>query len=471
MWSASTNDCVLPWQPITVINNDRKPRSPKRPPWSVSASTKICASASRPDRKVPPRGSIERYPWGAYYEHLLHTPISLGFGDHSFSQTVHFWINDVLMVVFFFVVGLEVRRELFEGQLSELRRAALPVAAALGGMLVPAVIYLSLNLGSDSVRGWGIPMATDIAFAVGVLALLGRRVPSALRVLLLALAIIDDIGAILVIALFYSAGIAWNGLAAGAIGIAIVLMMQRVGVRNSFLYMMPGVLVWGGILHAGIHPTIAGVILGLLTPARSWFGHEGFRKETEHALSSLRDMAAAELDPRRLLPVIERVNVASREAIPPVTRIEAALHPWVAFGIMPLFALANAGVSFGGIGTGASESTSIALGIGVGLVLGKPLGVVSFSWLAVRFNLASLPRGVSWGGIFVIGCVAGIGFTMALFIAALAFTDASMLSVAKLAVLLASAVAGIATIVIGFRVLPVAQEKATTGVNVGDEPG
>lgn len=409
-------------------------------------------------------------PWAAHYEHLLHTPVSLGFGEHILARSVHFWVNDILMVVFFFVVGLEVRRELFEGQLSELRRAALPVAAALGGMLVPAAIYLSFNAGSVSSRGWGTPMATDIAFAVGVLALLGRRVPPALRVLLLALAIIDDIGAILVIALFYSTGIAWGGLALGATGIVIVLAMQRFGVRTPFLYVLPGILLWSGILYAGIHPTIAGVILGLLTPVRSWFGQEGFHKEAEHALRSLRDLGA-EVDPRRLLPVLERVNVASREAIPPVTRIEAALHPWVAFGIMPIFALANAGVSLDGIGTPVPESASIALGIGVGLVVGKPLGVVLFSWLAVRLGLASLPRGVSWGGVLVVGCVAGIGFTMALFIAALAFTDASMLSIAKLAVLLASVVAGTVAIVTGIRLLPVNQESVATGVVSRDAAG
>jgi NhaA family Na+:H+ antiporter len=227
-------------------------------------------------------------PWAPTYEHLLHTPISVGFDEHIFTRTVHFWINEILMVVFFFVVGLEVRRELFEGELSTPRRAALPVAAALGGMLVPATIYISLNIGSPAVRGWGIPMATDIAFAVGVLALLGRRVPAALRVLLLALAIIDDIGAILVIALFYSSGIAWSGLIVVGLGIVTVLAMQRIGVRNPILYVAPGVVVWSGMLHVGIHPTIAGVILGLLTPVRSWFGHEGFATETNRALDSLR---------------------------------------------------------------------------------------------------------------------------------------------------------------------------------------
>ena len=407
-------------------------------------------------------------PWASNYEHLLHTPISMGFGEHVFTQTVHFWINEILMVVFFFVVGLEVRRELFEGELSTPRRAALPVAAALGGMLVPAAIYLSLNAGSTAGRGWGVPMATDIAFAVGVLALLGRRVPAALRVLLLALAIIDDIGAILVIALFYSSGVVVSGLVIVGLGVATVFIMQRVGLRNPFFYVAPGILVWVGMLHAGIHPTITGVILGLLTPVRSWFGHKGLVAETEQALESLHTKVASGKDPRDLLSELQRINTARREAIPPVTRIEAALHPWVAFGIMPLFALANAGVTLGGMGSGSSEAIGIALGVGLGLVAGKPLGIVAFSWLAVRLGLASLPRGVSWGGVLVVGCVAGIGFTMALFIGALAFLDASMLAVTKLAVLAASAVAAVGGLVVGYRILPLGQSTDVGSTTLDD---
>lgn len=393
-------------------------------------------------------------PWASTYELLLHTPISLGFGEYAFTQTLHFWINDILMVVFFFVVGLEVRRELFEGELSTPRRAALPVAAALGGIVLPAAIYLSINAGSPASDGWGVPMATDIAFAIGVLALLGRRVPAALRVLLLALAIIDDIGAILIIALFYSSGIGAIGFVIAGLGIAIVLVMQRVGVRNPFIYVAPGILVWVGILYAGIHPTIAGVILGLLTPVRSWFGHEDFLATTDRALHSLRSKNASAMDPRALLPDLERINVARREAVSPVTRIEAALHPWVAFGIMPLFALANAGVSVGGLGDDLSGLTGIALGVGLGLVVGKPLGIVAFSWLAVRFGVAALPRGVSWTGVLVVGCVGGIGFTMALFIGTLAFSDPSMLAVAKIAVLVASAIAGAVGLALGYWFLP-----------------
>jgi NhaA family Na+:H+ antiporter len=393
-------------------------------------------------------------PWAASYEHLLHTSVSIGFGEYVFAPTLHFWINEILMVVFFFVVGLEVRREMFEGELSELRRAALPVAAALGGMVVPAAIYLALNAGTPGSDGWGVPMATDIAFAVGVLALLGRRVPAALRVLLLALAIIDDIGAILVIAVFYSSGVELSGLAIVALGIVSILMMQRVGLRNPLLYVVPGAVVWSGMLQAGIHPTIAGVVLGLLTPVRSWLGPEGLVAETEQVLDKLHDKVGPGTDPRTLLPELRRINFAVGEAVPPVTRIEAALHPWVAFGVMPLFALANAGVALGGLTEELSGSMGIALGVGLGLVIGKPLGIVAFGWLAVRLGLASLPRGVTWGGVLVVGCVGGIGFTMALFIGALAFKDPSMLAVAKLSVLVASLVAGLVGLLLGYKILP-----------------
>jgi NhaA family Na+:H+ antiporter len=272
----------------------------------------------------------------------------------------------------------------------------------------------------------------------------------------------------LVIALFYSSGVVWSGLIVVGLGVVTVLIMQRVGVRNPFLYVAPGIVVWGGMLHAGIHPTIAGVILGLLTPVRSWFGHEGFVVETEQALGSLRKRAACEEDPRKLLPELERINIARREAIPPVTRIEAALHPWVAFGIMPLFALANAGVALGGLGGGPSQAKGIVLGVGLGLVIGKPLGIVAFSWLATRIGFASLPRGVTWAGVLVVGCVAGIGFTMSLFIGALAFMDAPMLAIAKLTVLVASAFAGVVGLVMGFRYLPSSPSTEHVGTSPVD---
>jgi NhaA family Na+:H+ antiporter len=318
-------------------------------------------------------------------------------------------------------------------------------------MLVPAGIYIALNAGSPAAHGWGVPMATDIAFAVGILLLLGPRVPAALRVMLLALAIIDDIGAILVIALFYSSGIVWSGLLIAGLGIIAVILMQRVGLRHPFLYIAPGLVIWAGVLSAGIHPTIAGVIIGLLTPVRSWFGYEGFLTEIGQALDSLRGRAPSERNARTLLPFLERINVAQREAIPPVTRIEAALHPWVAFGIMPIFALANAGVGLGEFGTGESAST-IAMGVGLGLVVGKPLGIFLFSWLAVRLGLASLPRGVGWKGVF----------------GALAFEEASMLAQAKLTVLIASTTAGIVGLVAGFKLLPREMPPFVDGLTAHD---
>jgi len=357
-------------------------------------------------------------------------------------------------VLFFFVVGLEVRREMHEGQLASLRQAALPIAAAIGGMLLPAAIYVALNAGSPAAGGWGVPMATDIAFAVGILSLLGRRVPSQLRVLLLALAIIDDIGAILVIALFYSSGIRGTGLAIAAAGVVAILAMQRLGIRSPLLYVVPGIVVWAGTLAAGIHPTIAGVVVGLLTPVRSWYGREGFVAEAEGALEDLRAGDGVGADPRGMLPHLGRVEVASREAVSPATRLEAALHPWVAFVVMPVFALANAGVALGGLGGAEAGAGLAALGIGAGLVVGKPLGILLLGWLAVRLGLASRPEGVSWTGLLVVGAAGGIGFTMALFIAALAFEGSPFLAVAKLAILAASVVAGLAALLLGWLLLP-----------------
>jgi len=352
-------------------------------------------------------------PWQGSYQALWHTPIGLRLGPWQFERDLHFWINDGLMVIFFFVVGLEIRRELHAGELSEPRRAALPAFAALGGMIAPALIYLAFNGGTPAAAGWGVPMATDIAFAVGVLALLGKRCRPALRVLLLALAVIDDLGAIVVIALFYSSGIQLTGLAIAAAGLLLLLLLQKLGVRASWAYLPAGLVIWAGAYRAGVHPTLAGVVIGLLTPVQVWEG---------------------------------------REDVSPVDRLQHSLHPWVAYVIMPVFALANAGVTLGAApldGPGAP----VLLGVALGLVLGKPLGVVALSWLAVRLRLAALPVGVRWLEVLVVGVVAGIGFTMALFIASLAFPDKALLEVAKLGVLAASAVAGLAGIAAGHLLL------------------
>lgn len=344
----------------------------------------------------------------ATYFALIERPLRVDLGSTAISRTVQWLINDGLMVIFFFVVGLEIRREMKQGVLSTWRGAALPVAAAFGGMLVPALFYLAVA-GQPSTRsGWGISTATDIAFAIGVLALLGKRVPNALRMLLLALAVIDDLGAILIIALFYSSAITWWGLLLAGMAFATVLAMQRLRVHAPLLYVIPGIVAWLGIYKAGIHPTIAGVALGLLTP-----------------MTALDD------------------DVPS-----PVDHLLESLHPWVAFGIMPLFAFANAGVAIDAAPLDATSSR-VVLAIALGLVIGKPTGVLLLSTLVLRMGWATLPTSLRYKHLVVLGIVAGIGFTMALFVAQLAFTDETLLAAAKLGVLIASAFAAMSSLLIG----------------------
>ena len=371
--------------------------------------------------------------WAADFDALWHTPIGFHIGGHAFERSLHFWINDGLMTIFFFVVGLEIRREIFEGELQTLRRAALPLAAALGGMVVPAVIYAALNAGKAGAAGWAIPMATDIAFAVGVLTLLGSRVPNTLRVLLLALAVIDDIGAIVVIAVFYSGGLDAYGFAIAGIGLCGALVMRAAAVRTTLLYLAPGVLVWAGMYIGGIHPTLAGVMLGLATPVLPWFGPSGFAETTRTQLDGL-----DEQDRHDLLGRLDAINAARKEAVSPVERLIHALHPWVAFGIMPLFALANAGVAFGGADL-SGDGMWLFVGIVAGLALGKPIGIAGASLLASRIGIATRPQEMRPGGIALVGIVGGIGFTMSLFIAQLAFTDPVLLATAKLGILVGSA--------------------------------
>jgi NhaA family Na+:H+ antiporter len=398
-------------------------------------------------------------PWAASYEALWHTELGLRVGAWRFERDLHFVVNDVLMAVFFFVVGLEIRREIHRGELSEPARAALPVAAALGGMIAPAAIYFALNHALSTQRGWGVPMATDIAFAVGVLTLLGRRVPPALRILLLALAVVDDLGAILVIAIFYSSGIVWAGLVLAAVGIVLILALQKLGVRSPWAYVAPAMLTWAGVYGAGIHPTLAGVVIGLFTPVRAWLGPEQFQKELELRARAL----AAAPDEPTLLAHLEGLHRARREAVSPVDRLIHAFHPWVAFVIMPIFALANAGVPLAGA-TFEGAQLREALGIGLGLAIGKPLGIVLVPLVAAKLGLVRLPKGVGAKELLVVGAAGGIGFTMALFIAELAFDDPASLEVAKMAVLAGSLVSALASLALGRIVLraPSAQVGART---------
>lgn len=355
----------------------------------------------------------ENSPWYATYEHLweiqlVHVGVLV-----DIDVSLHFFVNEILMTLFFFVVGLEIRREAHDGALASLKLAALPVAAAVGGVLAPALIYLGISGETEHAGGWAVPTATDIAFAVGALALLGKRVPPALRALLLAIAIADDVAAIVIIAIVFAGGVSLIGLAIAAAGVALALVMRRLGVRAEIAYVLPGVVLWIGLLDAGIHPVLAGVILGLLTPM-----HSG------------------------------RANEA-----PPAVRVERLLHPWIAFVVMPLFALANAGIRLGGIDLDDPALRTLVSAVAVGLVLGKPLGIVTTAWLAVRLGWCALPRGVGWAGVLVIGCLGGIGFTMAIFIATLAFPSADALAAAKLAVLVGSAAAAVLGLALGSRLL------------------
>lgn len=384
------------------------------------------------------------------YSSLWHTPFGLRIGPFEFERDLHFWINDGLMTIFFFVVGLEIRREIHRGELAELRRAALPLAAALGGMLAPAVLYTLFNHGRASAGGWGVPMATDIAFAVGVLTLLGKRVPPALRILLLALAVIDDVGAIIVIAVFYSGSLWWPGFVIAVAGIAVVLLMQKFGVRSPWAYVVPAIVIWAGAYRGGVHPTLAGVVVGLMTPVQAWFGSDRFLELTEDRVKRLKEADVS--DERALLPHLDALKVVGREAVSPVERLQHALHGPVAYGIMPLFALANAGVPLGEASF-EGDGLPVFLGVMIGLVLGKPLGVVGLSWIASRLGLTALPRGVTWVKVSVVGLSAGIGFTMALFIAQLAFPPGALLETAKLGILSGSGIAAIVAYVVGRIIL------------------
>jgi NhaA family Na+:H+ antiporter len=338
-------------------------------------------------------------------------------------------------------------------ELSEWRRAALPAAAALGGMLAPAGLYLLLAGGAATRSGWGVPMATDIAFAVGILTLLGKRVPPALRVLLLALAVIDDLGAIVVIAIFYSAGLSLTGILTAVLGLAGILVLQRLGVRSKAAYVAPALVVWAGTYAAGIHPTIAGVIIGLMTPVRAWLGPEGFVTAVRNELEQL-SLSDLTLSPSiGLTGSLRHVDAARREALSPAESLIERLHAWVAYAIMPIFALANAGVTIAG-GPLDPHGASVMLAVAVGLVIGKPIGILCASWLVLRSGVGTLPMGVGMRHLIVLGAVAGVGFTMALFIAQLAFADPTLLAAAKLGVLGASGGAAVIGLILGRQLLP-----------------
>lgn len=392
--------------------------------------------------------ALANSPWAATYYDFWHTHVRVGVGDWQLDYSLAHWVNDGLMVIFFFVVGLEIKREIVAGELRDPRKAALPIMAALGGMLAPAGIYWALQAGSPGERGWGIPMATDIAFVVGFLALLGRRVPLGLKILLLALAIADDIGAVLVIAVFYTSDISTVSLIAAAVGFVLTVALNVIGVRRISVYVLMGLAIWLAFLLSGVHPTVAGVLLGLLTPASAWVRPDVFKDVVGQVHQRLHHEQDWHDAPDRNW-LLQELSLAANEAASPLERLERGLHPWVAFGIMPIFALANAGVML----SGEQIASPVAIAVALGLLVGKPLGIVSFSWLAVTSGLARLPTGVNWRAMLGAGCLAGIGFTMSLFVANLALTG-ELLDAAKLGTLAGSTLSAVLGLVLLIVFLP-----------------
>jgi NhaA family Na+:H+ antiporter len=378
------------------------------------------------------------------YHHLWESYIGLSVGDFELRMSLHHWINDGLMAVFFFVIGLEIKREVLVGELATMRKAALPLVAAVGGMVVPALLYAGLNAGTPEISGWGVPMATDIAFALGVLSLMGPRVPGALKVFLAALAIVDDMGAVLVIAIFYTSELSLSALGIGGLCLAAMFLANRLAVRYPLVYAALGLALWLAVLKSGVHATVAGVLAAMAIPAWRRIDGREFAQRAQSLLATFeRDI---EPDAERLTPdqadAVSSLEVACEAVETPLSRLEHTLLPWVAFFIMPVFALSNAGVEIGGDFLG-SLAGPVSFGIILGLVVGKQIGVTLFAWLAVRMGMAELPAGASWKQLYGVACLCGIGFTMSLFIANLAFPSAEALDIAKAGILVASLVSGL----------------------------
>jgi NhaA family Na+:H+ antiporter len=378
-------------------------------------------------------------PWSSSYFAIWKLPLNLG-GRPLFSMDLHHWIDDGLMVLFFLVVGLEIKREIIKGELSSFRQAALPIMAALGGMILPALIYFAFNRSGVEARGWGIPMATDIGFALGVLALLGKRIPSSLRVFMLALAIVDDVGAILVIAFFYTPQISVSALAfaGGLLALLIVIAIRRGPIS---VYVVVGFFFWAAVLSSGVHATIAGVILGLVAPITPKWRPEELADNAEPLLSTFRSQISSK-DKLAAEATLTQMDQLLRGSDSLAERLERSIHPWVSFLILPLFALASAGVALSTEQLKLAILSPLALGVFLGLIVGKAVGIALFSFVAVRSKIAAMTEGLTWSGIVGVGILAGVGFTVALFISGLSFEDETLVATSKVAVIAASLAAG-----------------------------
>lgn len=379
------------------------------------------------------------------YHKVWEMHFSLGFEDYVLNKPLHVWINDGLMAIFFFLIGLELKREFIAGELSTFKTASLPMVAALGGMIVPAAIYLAINYGTPQIRGWGIPMATDIAFAIGIMSLAGDKVPSGVKVFLSALAVADDLGAVLVIAIFYTDHISLYALAIGISFLLVLWIANIVGVRHMLFYIVAGLIVWIAFLNSGIHATIAGVLTAFTIPARTKINEKHYLRDVTRYLQCF----AAEVPANSILTtprqhaLIEDIKRLSQDAETPLQKIEYNLHPWVAFLIMPLFALCNAGIEIKASFFSAIANP-VSMGIMTGLVIGKFAGVLGFTWLMIKLGGFNLPRNANWQHIVGVAVLAGVGFTMSLFVTGLAFNDVEVIENAKTGIFLGSLIAGIA---------------------------
>lgn len=382
------------------------------------------------------------------YEHLLHTQISVGFGDHTFSLSIHHWINEALMALFFMVMGLELKRELLVGELSSVRQALLPIMAAIGGMVIPALLYYAFNPTGDAAKGWGIPMATDIAFAIGALSLLGARVPKNLITFLIALAIVDDLGAVAVIAVFYTETINTQALMIAFAFTLVLAVFNMVGVRRPMPYAIVSILLWAAMLSSGIHATIAGIVVAFAVPIRPKFEPNLFISRVEKITHSMKKSVAENPDivhNNRLRSLVTSLGDGVGHVQAPAQHAEHKLHLPVAYIVIPIFALANAGIPIDFSAFGKYLSDPIALGVLAGLLVGKPLGILGFTWVTVQMGWANLPPGLNMKHILGVGLLGGIGFTMSIFVADLGFANLPEdLLMAKTGILLASALAGLA---------------------------
>ena len=400
--------------------------------------------------------AISNSPWQEVYHHFWEYQFSIGFAGHVVSNSLHHWISDGLMAMFFFVVGLELKREIMGGELSSPKNALLPLAAAVGGMIAPALVYAFFNYGKPSINGWGIPMATDIAFALGVLSLLGNRVPLSVKIFLTALAIADDLGAVLVIAIFYTSEISVINLATGLAFMAVLLTANYLGIRSTLFYGIVGIGgLWLAFLMSGVHATVAGVLAALTIPARTKIDEVGFTRRLHLYVGEFERILPNNLsllEPEQL-HVVEKIKSLTKAAGTPLQQLEHSLHPVVLFVIMPVFALANAGISFQGM-TFQGVITSASMGVFFGLLLGKFVGVVGTSWLFLKMGWAQLPKDMTFKNICGLGMLAGIGFTMSLFITNLALQEPEVALEAKIGILSASLLAGIAGFVMLNKSLP-----------------